>query len=70
MFIFIKSAAENSLRRMNIRRTWGAIKYIEGGLFSTLFIVGRANGSSQAMIEEESTRFNDILQVNESDDYK
>ena len=55
---------------MNIRRTWGAIKYVEGGLFSTTFIVGTTAGKVQALLDEESARFNDIMRVNESDDYQ
>ena len=69
MFIFVKSAAANTLRRMNIRNTWGAVKYIEGGILTTIFIVGKADGPSQALIDEEFARFNDVLQVNEPDDY-
>ena len=55
---------------MNIRKTWGAIKYVDGGLFSTTFITGKAEGIVQALLDEESARFNDIMQVNESDDYQ
>ena len=70
MFVFIKTAAPNNLKRMNIRKTWGAIKHVDGGLFSTVFIVGKREGNMQALLDEESARFNDIMQIDESDDYR
>ena len=68
MFIFVKSAVVNTVRRANIRSTWGAVKYVDGGQFSTIFVVGKTKDvKKQNLINLESQKYADILQVNVTD---
>ena len=71
MFTFVKSQAANIQKRKFIRQTWGSFKYVSGIQFSTIFVIGSGSiePSIQGLIEEEAARFNDILQINASDDY-
>ena len=70
MFIFVKSAVNHFRRRSNIRNTWGSLKFLDGGQFSTIFIIGKTDDVyKQALVNEEIARFSDILQMDISDDY-
>ncbi|CAK8693038.1 beta-1,3-galactosyltransferase 5-like [Clavelina lepadiformis] len=68
--IFVKSAAGNTARREWIRRTWGSIKYLEGIRFDTVFVVGRPEGVTKALVEEEYERNHDMLLLDEPDNYR
>ena len=68
---FIKSALLRGNIREFIRRTWGQLNHLEGFQFSTVFVVGRAsNKKLQSLLDEEYSRYQDILQLNISDDYR
>ena len=70
MFIFVKSAVANTVKRANIRSTWGAVKYVDGGQFSTIFVIGKTKDvKKQHLIDLESQKYADIMQVNVTDDY-
>ena len=69
MYTFVKSAANNFKRRETIRRTWGSVKFIDGAQFTTIFLIGKAKGTVQSLVDEENKRFRDIMQINSSDDY-
>ena len=70
MVTFVKSRAENLFQRQIIRRTWGSVSYINGGQFSTLFVVGRShNKTIQALVAEEFERNKDMILIDEPDDY-
>ena len=70
MYTFIKSHAGNTVRRQNIRRTWGSVVYMNGGELTNIFVIGRANSVAQALLDEEQKRFGDILQIDEDDGYQ
>ncbi|XP_076816315.1 beta-1,3-galactosyltransferase brn-like [Clavelina lepadiformis] len=69
MIIFIKSAASYGRRREWIRKTWGSIGYLDGATFQTVFVIGQAKATTQALLDEEYSRYGDILQVDASDAY-
>ena len=70
MVTFVKSRAENIFRRQIIRRTWGSVPYINGGQFSTLFVIGRShNKTIQAFVAEEYEKNKDMILIDEPDDY-
>ncbi|XP_076816316.1 beta-1,3-galactosyltransferase brn-like [Clavelina lepadiformis] len=69
MIIFIKSAASYGIRREWIRKTWGSIGYLDGATFQIVFVIGQAQESTQALLDEEYDRYGDILQVDVSDAY-
>ena len=70
MVTFVKSAAEHHQRRQLIRETWGSVVYLNGWSFKTLYLVGKAaDGSTNAALAEEHSRFNDILQYDGPDGY-
>ena len=69
MFTFVKSAANYWKRREMIRRTWGSVKFIDEAQFTTIFVIGKSQETTQALVDEESDRFGDIIQINSSDDY-
>ncbi|XP_076816770.1 uncharacterized protein LOC143462470 [Clavelina lepadiformis] len=53
MIIFIKSAASYERRREWIRKAWGSIGYLDGATFQTVFVIGQAQESTQALLDEE-----------------
>ncbi|XP_076816314.1 beta-1,3-galactosyltransferase brn-like [Clavelina lepadiformis] len=69
MIIFIKSAASYGRRREWIRKTWGSIGYLDGVTFQTIFVTGQTDARTQALLDEEHSRYGDILQVDASDAY-
>ncbi|CAK8692930.1 unnamed protein product [Clavelina lepadiformis] len=69
MIIFIKSATDNRIRRDWIRKAWGSIGYLDGATFQTVFVIGQADATTQALLDEEYSRYRDILQVDASDAY-
>ena len=70
MVTFVKSRAGNIFLRHMIRRTWGSLLYVNGGQFSTIFIVGRTkNATIHALVEEEYERNRDLMLIDETDDY-
>jgi len=70
MVTFVKSRAGNVFLRQMIRRTWGSLLYVNGGHFSTIFIVGKTNNETvQALVDEEYERNRDLLLITEPDDY-
>ncbi|XP_076817928.1 beta-1,3-galactosyltransferase brn-like [Clavelina lepadiformis] len=70
MIIFIKSAASYERRREWIRKAWGSIGYLDGATFQTVFVIGQAQESTQALLDEEHNIYGDILQVDASDAYQ
>jgi len=69
MVHFIKTAAGNFLRREFLRRTWGSVRFVAGGRFATVFVVGNSEGNVQRILRDEHERYNDILQYDGPDDY-
>ena len=70
MFIFVKSAAKNIVKRANIRSTWGAVKYVDGGQFSTIFVIGKTKDvEKQHLIDLESQKYADIMQADVTENY-
>ena len=71
MVIFVKSAATNFKRREAIRRSWGMLRYIDGGRFYTIFIVGQTSENlSQSEIDSEAEMYGDILQIALPESYR
>ncbi|XP_076816629.1 beta-1,3-galactosyltransferase 5-like isoform X2 [Clavelina lepadiformis] len=71
MVIFVKSAATNFKRREAIRRSWGMLRYINGGRFYTIFIVRQTSENlSQSEIDSEAEMYGDILQIAMPESYR
>jgi len=70
MVFVIKSAVDHGLAREIIRRTWASISFIEGFLFTSIFVLGQTDANKQALIEEEFERYGDLLQLNLPDEYR
>ena len=71
MVTFIKSKASNFKIRSFIRRTWASIKYTESGKLLHVFVIGRpASNKVFNLIKEESTKYQDVLMFDGSDEYK
>jgi len=70
MVFIVKSKAENFKHREFIRRTWGAVGYIEGGRLITIFCVGQSNNdATNNLLLEEKERYHDLLHYAGPDDY-
>ena len=72
MVIVVKSAAENFMKRELLRRTWASLTYVNGVQFTTVFVTGtkQVDNQKQLLIDEEQSRYGDILQLNISDKYR
>ena len=72
MVIVVKSAAENFMKRELLRRTWASLTYVNGVQFTIVFVIGKKeiNYQKQLLIDEEQSRYGDILQLNISDKYR
>jgi len=70
MVFVVKSSVERGFAREILRRTWASLSYVKGFKFTTIFVLGQANGDKQALINEEFERYGDLLQLNISDEYK
>ena len=70
MVIFVKSSLMHHDRRNLIRSTWGALRYLNGGEFRTVFVVGKSDKKNEMHLEDESRKHNDILQINHTDSYR
>ena len=70
MYTFVKSKAEHVNRREIIRMSWGGVFYMNEGKFKTVFVIGKANETTQLLVEKEIQRFGDILQIDEDDGYQ
>ena len=71
MITFIKSKASNHKFRSFLRRTWTSIKYTRNGILLYVFVIGRPTSKETLnLIEEESSRYEDILMFDGPDDYK
>ena len=66
----MKSASNHIQKRANIRSTWGSVKFMDEIQFSTIFLIGKTQDAvQQALIDEESARYADILHVDIVDKY-
>ena len=70
MILFVKSAAGNHETRDAVRRTWASLSYLDKAQLGAVFVLGRAAGRVQRLVDEEDKDYGDILQLNVSDDYK
>nr|CAB3224822.1 beta-1,3-galactosyltransferase 5-like [Phallusia mammillata] len=71
LVIFVKSSATHSLHREIIRRTWARWGFVDGGHFSTLFVIGgNEDPYASEILKEEKRRYTDILHYDGPDDYK
>ncbi|PAA47005.1 hypothetical protein BOX15_Mlig012515g1 [Macrostomum lignano] len=79
--VAVHSNAKNLGRRATIRRTWGSLRYIGRYRIEVAFFLGRpASGDSdesgatgaqlEALIDAESDRFGDIVQLNYTENYR
>ncbi|CAG9772034.1 unnamed protein product [Ceutorhynchus assimilis] len=66
----VKSAPQNFHRRLAIRSSWGFQRRFSDVEIRTVFLIGLQNVANlQISINEESQRFNDIVQANYTDSY-
>lgn len=66
----VKSAPQNFDRRLAIRSSWGFQRRFSDVEIRTVFLIGLQNRAElQVSINEESRRFNDIIQANYTDSY-
>lgn len=66
----VKSCVSNLNRRAVIRKTWGYQKRFSDVEIRTVFILGKKNNESlQRSVDEESTKFDDIIQADFADTY-
>ena len=70
MFTFVKSSSENFLLRFAIRRTWASIRYLDGGEFKAIFVIGQTDSKAQEIVEKEHQKYGDILQIEIPDNYR
>lgn len=72
MLFIVKTSPLHVSRRDVIRKTWGAVKVIDGLLLNTIFVVGDVgkNQPVQDMLEKESRDHGDILQIDVSEGYR
>ena len=71
MVTFIKSKIDYYKRREFIRRTWGAINYLNGAKFENVFIIGKSKDPYVKMLlDEEEARYGDLLQFDGPDSYQ
>uniref|UniRef100_H2Y8Z0 Hexosyltransferase n=1 Tax=Ciona savignyi TaxID=51511 RepID=H2Y8Z0_CIOSA len=71
MVIFVKSSAPNFFRRELLRRTWASLSYVNGGRFDTVFVVANTDVPRlKLLVQEEHSRYGDILHIDASDAYK
>lgn len=72
MLFIVKTSPLHTTRRDVIRKTWGAVKVVDGLLLNTIFVVGNV-GSNQAvqnMLEKESQVHGDMLQSDALEGYR
>jgi len=64
MITLVKSWMINTENRNAIRETWASVRYIDEVHLETVFLISRAsNPEQQALLDEESKKYGDILQV-------
>ncbi|PAA62251.1 hypothetical protein BOX15_Mlig021944g1 [Macrostomum lignano] len=79
--VAVHSNAKNLGRRATIRRTWGSLRYVGRYRIEVAFFLGRpASGDSdesgatgaqlEALLDAESDRFGDIVQLNYTENYR
>lgn len=70
LVFLVKSAPENTNRRVAIRSSWGFERRFSDVEIRTVFLLGeRKNELLQNKIEEEYVNFKDVVQANFTDDY-
>ena len=70
MVVFVKSKIDFYKRREFLRRTWGAVNYLNGTKFELVFLMGKTNNKhAKALLDEEEARYGDLLQYDGPDDY-
>ncbi|XP_039262212.2 uncharacterized protein LOC120338300 [Styela clava] len=71
MLFIVKSAPIHTTRREVIRKTWGAVKEVDGLLFNTIFVVGQVDPNSplQHILEKENKINGDMLQTGTPEGY-
>lgn len=67
--INVISAVGNFERRQAIRNTWGSVSTSNGPV-RLVFIVGKGDGSTQSLLNEESKKHRDIVQGDFMDTYR
>ncbi|PAA62250.1 hypothetical protein BOX15_Mlig023162g1 [Macrostomum lignano] len=79
--VAVHSNAKNLGRRATIRRTWGSLRYVGRYRIEVAFFLGRpASGDSdesgatgaqlESLLDAESDRFGDIVQLNYTENYR
>ena len=69
MVTFIKSVPQNFVYRKVIRNTWGSLAFVDGARFYNIFVIGKTDRATQALIDEEYDTHKDILQIDWPDSY-
>ena len=67
IIILVKSAIENVRARQAIRMTWANREFLQKNFIKVLFIVGR--NDDQLTIEKEYEEYEDLIQIDQLDNY-
>ena len=72
MLFIVKSSPIHTTRRDVIRKTWGAVKVVDGLLLNTIFVVGNVgkNQPIQDMLFKENEYYGDMLQIDAFEGYR
>ena len=67
---YIHTSPENTIRRGNVRRTWGNRELFHDGRLKVVFMVGIApNAEHEEVLDKEHEKYKDIVQGDFLDDY-
>ena len=67
---YIHTSPENTIRRENVRRTWGNKELFRDGRLKVVFMVGIApNAEHEKVLDKEHEKYKDIVQGDFWDDY-
>ena len=67
---FVKSKIDYFKRREFLRRSWGSVNYLNGAKFESVYLMGYSgNKYAKALLDEEQSRYDDLLQYDGPDDY-
>ncbi|XP_043245939.1 beta-1,3-galactosyltransferase 5-like isoform X1 [Amphibalanus amphitrite] len=71
---FVHSAPSHARHRAVVRRTWGAVRDVDGAGVRVVFVLGRPSSDddsgTQSLIDAEARQFGDIVQADFVDTYR
>lgn len=67
LYMIIKSRPRNFERRETIRKTWASVRFLDGGKFDHVFLMGREKPGQTSLLKKEYEKYGDILQYDEAD---